>query len=198
MKTASEWRCGYLERIGGQDGLVTYNSKAISKARMLNVQVSGRRDVRWCRLWKIRRRRQRVGVTGYVDVVREGEQEPLNTRTCAIVPAAASESVTRADGRAYGKSVSRGTARGERYSGTRSHLWACKASSSSDNDYLVAWYRAGCSPTLRCCTSRRRLCLCWQTIAHRTRALPVVCIVYAANNTKCGTCVAIPALVPQH
>jgi len=38
----------------------------------------------------------------------------------------------------WGKSVSRGTARGARYSGIRSHLWACKASpsSSSDNDSL--------------------------------------------------------------
>jgi hypothetical protein len=67
---------------------------------ILNVLVSERRDVRWRRLWKIRRRRQRVGVTGYVDVLRRGEQEPLDTRTCTIVPAAAS--VTRADGRVYG------------------------------------------------------------------------------------------------
>jgi len=68
---------------------------------VLNVLVNERRDVGWCRLWKIRRRGQRVGVTGYVDVVRrEGEREPLNTRACAIVPAAAS--VTRADGHAYG------------------------------------------------------------------------------------------------
>ena len=64
---------------------------------MLSVLVSEQRDVRWCHLWKARRRRQRVVVTGYVDVVREGEQEPLN---CAIVLAAAS--VARADGRAYG------------------------------------------------------------------------------------------------
>lgn len=37
-----------------------------------------------------------------------------------------------------GKSVSRDTARGAQYSGIRSHLWACKASSSSpsDNDSL--------------------------------------------------------------
>src|SRR6267154_3504363 len=38
----------------------------------------------------------------------------------------------------WGKTVSRGTARVARYSGIRSHLWACKASSSSssDNDSL--------------------------------------------------------------
>ena len=34
----------------------------------------------------------------------------------------------------WGKRVSRGTARGARYSGIRSHLWACKASSPSSND----------------------------------------------------------------
>jgi hypothetical protein len=77
---------------------------------VLNVLASERRDVRWYRLWKIRRRGQRVGVTGYVDVVREGEQVPPNTRTCAIVPVAAS--VTRADGRAYAGRVCLGIPQG--------------------------------------------------------------------------------------
>lgn len=66
-----------------------------------NVRVSAQRDVRLHRLWKVRRRRRRAGVAGYVGVVREGVRDPLDAAgTCAIVLAAAS--VTRADGRAYG------------------------------------------------------------------------------------------------
>jgi len=52
---------------------------------------------------KTERRSNRI----FVDVVREGE---LNTRTCAIVPAAAP--VIRADGRAYGGSVCLGALQG--------------------------------------------------------------------------------------
>ena len=133
-------------------------------------------DLRWRRLWKIRRGRQRVGVIGTRGCCAGGGAGAAgHAASCHRSGSGLRDSSGRPC--IGGKRVSRGTARCARYSGIRSHPWASWRPLhlhrvTTIRFHLAAWYRARCSPTLRCCTPGRRLCPYWQTIAAPSAGTP--------------------------
>jgi hypothetical protein len=102
----------------------------------------------------------------------------------------------------WGKSVSRGTTRGARYSEIRSHLWACKASSSSscDSDSLsssgMIHIVRGAVPLFDAALRVVVYIRVGRQSPHRAHALPVVCNVYTAAGN--GTSATILTLVRRH